>query len=146
MRHPSKKRRGNPQNYSTISLLSVVEEVFESTIAAKMTKFFHTHLLNFLQLDFRQGTSTADLLHSTAWNRSLDCGEDIFVVALDIAAALNRVWHQGMTTKLTRLGVCGDLLYLLKDYLHGRTLPNILSKSQRSSKKCTRAIAMELLL
>ena len=94
-----------------------------SIIAAKMTKFFDSHLLlNSRQLAFWQERSAADLLlHSVAWNRSLDRGKDTFVVALDIAGAFDRLWHQGITTKLKSLGICGDLLHLLQDYLHGRT-------------------------
>ena len=65
--------------------------------------------------------SAADLLHSVAWNCSLDHGKDIFVVTLDIVGALDRAQNQGTTTKLKSLGICGDL-HLLQDYLHGRTL------------------------
>jgi len=120
-----KKCRGDPQNYRPISLLSVVGKVFESIIAAKITKFLDSHhLLNSRQFGFRQGRSAADLLllHSAAWNQSLDRGEDTFVVALDIAGAFDRVWHQGITTKLRSLGISGELLHLLQDYLNGRTL------------------------
>ena len=120
-----KKSRADPQNYRPISLLSVLGKAFESIIAAKMSKFFDSHhLLNSRQFGFRQGRSAADLLllQSAAWNHSLDRGEDTFVVALDIAGAFDRVWHQGITTKLKSLGICGDLLHLLQDYLHGRTL------------------------
>ena len=120
-----KKRRDDPQNYCPISLLSVVGKVFESIISAKITTFLDSHhLLNSRQFGFRQGRSAADLLllHSAAWNNSLDRGEDTFVVALDIAGAFDRVWHQGIITKLRSLGISGGLLHLLQDYLHGRTL------------------------
>ncbi|MPC93250.1 hypothetical protein E2C01_088374 [Portunus trituberculatus] len=36
-----------------------------------------------------------------------------------------RVWHQGVTAKLRSLGVCGGLLHLLEDYIHGRTLHTV---------------------
>ena len=87
-----KKSRSEPQNYRPISLLSVVGKVFESIIAAKITKFLDSHyLLNSRQYGFRKGRSASDLLllHSAAWNQSLDRGEDTFVVALDIAGAFD---------------------------------------------------------
>lgn len=120
-----KKSRGDPQNYRPISLLSVVGKAFESIIASKITTFFDAHhLLSSKQFGFRQGRSAADLLlqHSAACNHALDRGEDTFVVALDIAGAFDRVWHQGITTKLRSLGICDDVLCLLQDYLHDRTL------------------------
>lgn len=120
-----KSSRADPTNYRPISLLSVLDKVFESIIATKLTSFLDAHhLLNLKQFAFRKGRSTADLLllQSATWNRLLDSGSDTYVVALDIAGAFDRVWHQGIITKLRSLGVCGDLLQLIQDYLQGRTM------------------------
>ena len=58
---------------------------------------------------------------------------DTFVVALDIAGAFDRVWHQGLIVKLRSLGVCGPLLHLIEDYLQQRVLQVVVS-GQSSSK------------
>ena len=120
-----KNSRTDPQNYRPISLLSVLGKTLESIIITKITSYLDAHhLLSLKQFGFRQNRSAADLilLQSTAWNQSLEGGNDTFVIALDIAGAFDRVWHEGIMTKLRSLGMCGDLLLLIKDYLHGRTL------------------------
>ena len=125
-----KNTRADPKNYRPISLLSVVGKVFESLLASKITHYLdHHHLLSPKQFGFRQGRSAADLLllQSATWNKTLDSGREAFVVALDIAGAFDKVWHQGIITKLKSLGVCGDLLLLLENYLRGRSLHTVLN-------------------
>ena len=41
---------------------------------------------------------------------------------LDIAGAFDTVWHRGLVAKLEQLGIAGDLLHLLSNYLTGRSL------------------------
>ena len=41
-------------------------------------------------------------------------------VFLDISKAFDKVWHSGLLFKLKAYGIEGQLLALLKDYLHGR--------------------------
>ena len=41
-------------------------------------------------------------------------------VFLDISEAFNKVWHDGLIFKLKSYGVEGELLLLLKNYLHNR--------------------------
>ena len=93
------------------------------------------HLLSHKQFGFRGGRSAADLLllQSATWNKTLDCGHDTFVIALDIAGAFDRVWHQGLTSKLKSLGINGFLLHLLEDYLQDRSL-QVVVNGHSSSK------------
>ena len=41
-------------------------------------------------------------------------------VFLDISKAFNKVWHDGLIIKLKSYGIEGELLLLLKNYLHNR--------------------------
>ena len=43
------------------------------------------------------------------------------MVSLDIASAFDRVWHGGLLEKLRAIGIQGNLLQLLGNYLQGRT-------------------------
>ena len=135
-----KGSRADPKNYRPISLLSVVGKTLEVLITRKVTAFLDAHhLLNSKQFGFRQGKSAADLLllNSTEWSTAIDSGKEVFVVALDIAGAFDRVWFKGVAAKLRSLGVCGGLLHLLEDYLHGRTLHTVVdghSSSQHHIK------------
>ena len=120
-----KNRRTSPQNYRPISLLSIVAKVYERILVKNITNFFDTHhLISNRQFGFRSKRSVSDLLLqlTSTWQKSLDKGTDTCVIALDIAGAFDRVWHKGITAKLESLGITGDLLQLLQDYLQGRTL------------------------
>ena len=44
------------------------------------------------------------------------------MLAVDIDGAFDRVWHQGLLTKLESMGVTGTALSLFRDYLTGRQL------------------------
>ena len=52
-------------------------------------------------------------------NSSFNCNPTIDVkgVFLDISKALDKVWHEGLLSKLESYGTGGELLNLYKDYL-----------------------------
>lgn len=90
-----------------------------------MTTFFDdNHLLSLNQFGFRQKSSTSDLLLklTTKWNKSLDKGKYTYVIALDIAGAFDRVWHNGILFKLKSLEIYGNLFTLIQNYLYDRSL------------------------
>ena len=108
-------------NYRPVSLLSIVGKTFEKIITNQLTAFLHeNHLLNERQFGFRKGRSAADLLLllSNSWHDSLDKGSATCVIALDIAGAFDRVWHDGLMEKLRAIGIDGILLSMLSDYLN----------------------------
>lgn len=120
-----KKSKTKVENYRPVSLLSVLGKIYEKIIVKKMTTFFDdNHLLSLKQFGFRQKRSTSDLLLklTTKWNKSLDKGKYTYVIALDIAGAFDRVWHNGILSKLKSLGINGNLLTLIQNYLHDRSL------------------------
>ena len=128
-----KSSKSSVQNYRPISLLSVVGKIFEKIISDEVTLFLDQNfLLSDKQFGFRRERSTSDLLlHlSTPWQQSLDKGNYTYVVALDIAGAFDRVWHNGIIEKLKSFGIAGDLLKLFENYLRGRTLRVVVNGSE----------------
>uniref|UniRef100_A0A0P4VPD5 Reverse transcriptase domain-containing protein n=1 Tax=Scylla olivacea TaxID=85551 RepID=A0A0P4VPD5_SCYOL len=121
--------RTNPKNYRPIPLLSVVGKTLEILITRKVTAFLDADHLNYRQFGFRSDKSAIDLLllSFTEWNIAIDSGREVFIVYLDIAGALDWLWHKGVTAKVRSLGVCGGLLHLLEDCLHGRTLHTVVN-------------------
>ena len=120
-----KKSRSEPGNYRPISLLSIISKIFERIIGEQLTSFLEeNHLHSPKQFGFRKGRSTSDLLLllSKSWHDALDDGHPSLVIALDIAGAFDSVWHEGLSSKLQQVGVTGDLLCLLSNYLSGRSL------------------------
>ena len=53
---------------------------------------------------------------------------------LDISKVFDKVWHEGLILKLSRNGISGNLLYLLKDFLKYRKQRAVLN-GQNSSWK-----------
>ena len=103
----------------------MVGKVFERVVADVVCRHLNDNYLpSDQQFGFRPGRSTSDLLMllTRDWQDALDDGKDTVVVALDIAGAFDRVWHGGLIEKLRAKGIQGDLLQLLGNYLHGRTL------------------------
>ena len=120
-----KKSKSDPGNYRPISLLSNISKILEKIITDEITQhLYENNLLSNRQFGFRASRSTGDLLLllSKNWQDALDNGLDTLVIALDIAGAFDRVWHKGLLAKLQERGIQGDLLKLLENYLHGRTL------------------------
>ena len=90
-------------NYRTVSLLSVVSNVFEKLVNNRIVDHLEKcGLFSDFQYGFRSSRSTADLLTvvsdriARAFNRS----GATRAVALDIFKAFDKVWHAGLLYKL----------------------------------------------
>ena len=49
--------------------------------------------------------------------QSFDEGLEVRSVFLDISKAFDKVWHKGLTFKLSQKGISGNLLDILSDFL-----------------------------
>lgn len=133
-----KNNKSDAKNYRPISLLSVLSKVLESIISNRLTAHLDKHyLLCTRQFAFRKGHSASDLhtLLTNKWSSALDQGRATAVVALDIEGAFDRVWHGALVEKLRTIGVAGELLELLRNYLEKRYLRVVLNGHQ-SSLQC----------
>ena len=122
--------KSDPTKYRPISLLSIISKVMEAAVNQQLQSyFFQNSLISHRQFGFRPGHSTGDLLTilSQKWNDTLDKGEEVCAVALDIKGAFDKVWHNGLLAKLTSKGVCGKLSTWLRSYLSDRSLKVVLS-------------------
>ncbi|XP_045111706.1 uncharacterized protein LOC123504866 [Portunus trituberculatus] len=143
-----KNSKSEPNNYRPISLFSVVGKLLEQVVAGVICQHLSEHrLLSDRQFGFRPGRSTADLLTllSQGWQDALDKGLDILLLALDIAAAFDRVWQAGLVQKLRAKGIQDNLLALLEDYLQGRAFMDFSrsycrSDSQRAFREINRQL------
>ena len=96
----------------------------------------HNILLYTLQSGFRQGQSTQSLLLrlTDSWYKSLDKGDYVGVVFLDISKAFNTVNHQLLLHKLrTQFHLSPSLCQLLESYLHQRNQVVLANGSQSAS-------------
>ena len=90
-------------NYGTVSLLSVVSNVFDKLVNKRIFNHLEKYgLLSAFQYGFRSSRSTADLL-TFAYGRIARAfyrSGATRAVALDIFKAFGRVWHAGLLHKL----------------------------------------------
>ena len=119
-------------NYRPISLLPVFGKIFEKIIFNKIYKFLSEEkLLNPNQSGFRPSDSCINQLIEITHEifKAFDCNPPLEVrsVFLDISKAFDKVWHEGLIYKIKSMGVSGQLLNLLENYLtnrHQRVLLN----------------------
>ena len=131
-----------PSSYRPISLLPIPGKVFEALIINKtLVQFLERHeLLSDMQYGFRHSRSTGDLSYAMDHiSRVLDRQGETRSVALDISEAFDKVWHQGLLTKLRSYGISGQLNKLVASFLEDRQMSTVVLNGQRSSTKCINA-------
>ena len=106
---PAYKRddKQNVKNYRPVSLLPIFGKVFERLIYNEMSSFFiENDLISANQSGFKQGDSCINQLLSITHEiyQSLDQGYEVRGVFLGISKAFDKVWHEGLLSKLKKMG------------------------------------------
>jgi len=128
--------KSDPNNYRPISLLPIISKVMESIINDHLRKhLFGLRLISNHQFGFRPKHSTLDLLTcaTQGWERALDKGQEIKVVALDISRAFDSVWHNGLMSKLMSAGVGGYVYRWIRDFLNDRFIRVVVNGRESSA-------------
>ena len=110
-------------NYRPISVLSVLNKIFEKLLYKRLYKFLNKHkVLYEYQFGFRQGHSTShalieiiDSIKSAIDNNKYVCG-----IFLDLSKAFDTVNHEILLKKLHHYGIRGQTNQLFKSYLTNR--------------------------
>ena len=120
-------------NYRPISLLAIVSKVFESVVDHALRKYLSGRL-NPRQFGFRAAHTSLDMLCDMVqrWTNALHHGGEARVVALDMKAAFDKVWHEGLLLKLESKGISGSLLAWFRSYLSDRKQRVLLGASASS--------------
>ena len=97
----------------------------ETIIAKQFLTFLETNnLLSDHQYGFRKARSTGDLLAYAAhvWSSALESCDESRVISLDISKAFDRVWHQGLPSKLPMFGLQHTLIKWIGSFLSDRSI------------------------
>ena len=120
-----KESKNLPKNYRAINLLPIFGKIYQKIIFKELFNHFHQNRLSTKrQSGFLPGDSCISQLLSIVHeiNSSFDCDPTIDVsgVFLDISKAFDKVWHEGILSRLKTYGDNGEVLILLTNYLHER--------------------------
>ena len=111
------------RNNRPISVLLIFGKIFERLISKDLFNYFHKNeLFTKCQCGFSPGDSCISEFLSAVHdiNSSFDCDPTQYVrgIFLDISKAIDKVWHEGLLFNFKKFGVKGELLNLIRNYLH----------------------------
>lgn len=110
-------------NWRPISNLNCVSKIFEKILARRLLS--HIDRLDIFrnQFGFLRGISTCHALGhlQSTIDRGLNNGRFTALVSLDLRAAFDTVWHDGLVYKMGMLGFPIPLVRIIHSFLAGRT-------------------------
>lgn len=115
--------RSNPSSYRPISVLSVINNIYEKILSSNICKFLEKYnLLCQQQHGFRKHHSTASAVLSLTQliNTALHENKLAAVVFVDLKKAFDTVDHAIMLNKLNHYGFRGEAYSLLSSYIENR--------------------------
>ena len=110
-------------DYRPISITPILSKLFERLLAKRLNNYAENN--NFFpcqQFGFRKGLGACDavLTLSDRIQKALDAGSEARMVGLDFSAAFDRVNHQALIHKLRLLGIGGQFLNIIIEFLFNR--------------------------
>ena len=127
------------ENYRPISILSVVNKIFEKAVFEQLYYYLNDNsLLSRFQSGFRPGHSTLSLLIQMCdhWLENLDNGELNGIVSIDIKKAFDSINHSVLLNKMNeQFGIRGIELRWFQSYLSKRRQVCIVNGHSSSFKE-----------
>jgi hypothetical protein len=111
------------ENYRPVSLLNCLSKIQERIVYITLYKHCcDNNLLDPNNSGFKKNDSTVNRLLQLTHNiyTNFDNKQDTYAVFLDISKAFDKVWHNGLLSKLYSFGITGNLLQWFRTYLSNR--------------------------
>ena len=118
-----KNERNLITNYRPVSLLPICGKIFEKIIFDNLYGYiFNNNFISDKQSGYRNNDSTVKQLLSITHEiyKAFDNSQEICAVFLDISRAFDRVWHEGLIFKLKSIGIEGEMINILGNFLSER--------------------------
>lgn len=131
------------KNYRPISILPIINKIFEKILLHRLETFTHkAGYHDVYQYGFRKGCSTEtaliDFFH--AIHETLDKGDCIAIIFLDIAKAFDTVPHEALLSKLETYGIRGLANDLIRSFLKDRFQAVKIQNHTSTFKRITKGI------
>ena len=130
-------------NYRPISVIPVLAKVFESLIHLQLYDYLEAHkLLHEVQAGFRPNHSTQDVLLRTVddWKASIDKGDIVGTIMIDLSKAFDSIDHGLLLKKLNAYGVNGSELAWFTNYLQDRKFRVVMEGVRSEWSNVTRGV------
>ena len=111
----------DPGNYRPIALLPIISKVLERIVHDKLSSFLQTWLHD-SQSGFKKGDGTVPQLLRLCqeWSRHVDNSAYVGILFFYLRKAFDRVWHDGLLSKLEAAGIRGSAFAWMKSFLTSR--------------------------
>ena len=108
-------------NYRPVSVLPTVSKIFERIMDRQMIEYITPHL-SVLLCGFRKGFNTQHALIRMLekWKVSLDNGETVGAILMDLSKAFDCIKHDLLLAKLDAYGFSREALSLINSFLENR--------------------------
>ncbi|GFT72775.1 probable RNA-directed DNA polymerase from transposon BS [Trichonephila clavipes] len=108
----------NPQKYRPISLLSSLSKAYEFVILNRLNQ--HCLARNII-IPEQHGSTVTQLLRVTELvHTGFQNHQATGMLFVDIAKAFDKIWHDGLISKMMRLGFSDQILKIIHSYLNSR--------------------------
>ena len=117
------KARDNPRNYRPITLLPVLGKTLERILNEDLVTYLEgNEIIPESQAGYRRNRSTQDQLFQLIQDATDGFQNDEYTMATlhDIEKAYDKIWHEGLTLKLKRVGLDDRTVAMLQNYLTDR--------------------------
>ena len=133
-----KKDPMKAENYRPVSILTSVSKIFERIICEQMMNFFD-NIFSPMIGAYRKKHSCANVLLKCTedWKLSLDRGETVGCILMDLSKAFDVIPHDLLVSKLFAYGFTTDSCQLILSYLSHRP-QRVKVGSSRSEWMCTK--------
>ena len=138
-----RKPKDNLTSYRGISLSPIINKILEKVILNRLKPWLKIH--NFppnLQQSGRQGTSCVSLSYMVLEliHHFTSRGRKVFAGFVDIQQAFDSIWWDGLLYKMSRIGIQGNLWWLLREWLIGSTSNVLINGELSDTLTITRSI------
>nr|CAD2141501.1 unnamed protein product [Meloidogyne enterolobii] len=140
---PKKTNPQYPIDFRPISLLCSSSKILEKIISNELQSFIESHnILPACQHGFRKSHSVSTQLLEVMddFTFALENKNSVDIIYFDLAKAFDTVPHSLLISKLYKVGIQGNLLSWINDYLTNRTFTVRVSNQYSEEKHCTSGV------